>query len=78
MCDLMFYNGNVIAVEPPMVVELQVVDTPPNVKGNTASGAGSKSATLETGAVINVPSFIDQGQVIKVDTRTKAYLSKAN
>eukprot|EP00955_Chlamydomonas_euryale_P098142 365125-Chlamydomonas_euryale.AAC.7 len=78
VCELMFYNGNVISVDPPKSVELEVVDCPPNVKGNTASGAGSKSATLETGAVVTVPSFIEQGQKIKVDTSTRAYLSKAN
>ncbi|KAG1665339.1 hypothetical protein FOA52_011753 [Chlamydomonas sp. UWO 241] len=78
VCELMFYNGKVISVDPPGQVELEVVDCPPNVKGNTASGQGSKAATLETGAIISVPAFIDNGQKIRVDTKTRAYVSKVN
>lgn len=76
VCLLMKYNGIVIGVEPPTTVELQVIDTPPNLKGNTASGGGSKPATLETGATIQVPLFINPGEIIKIDTRTENYLSR--
>lgn len=77
ICSLLFYNGKVISVEPPQFVDLVITDTPPNVKGNTASGAGTKTATLETGATITVPGFIEAGTKIKVDTRTGVYLSKS-
>ncbi|GAX81425.1 hypothetical protein CEUSTIGMA_g8855.t1 [Chlamydomonas eustigma] len=77
VCELMFYNGKVVSVDPPAFVDLEVVECPPGVKGNTASGAGSKSATLETGAVVSVPSFIEAGTKVKVDTRTGQYLSKS-
>jgi elongation factor P len=63
------YKGRVIKVTPPTVVELEVVEAPPGIKGDTASG-GSKPATLETGAVVNVPLFIEAGEVINIDTRT--------
>lgn len=111
-CELLFFNGKVISVDPPQFVELEITDCPPNVKGNTASGApvaagaqqqlresssstahrihthararhaphaggGTKAATLETGAVIQVPAFLDQGVKVKIDTRTGQYLSKA-
>eukprot|EP00775_Hariotina_reticulata_P003323 gene3323-3600_t len=76
VCSLMFYQGKVISVEPPNFVELEVTDTPPGVKGNTASGGGSKAAVLETGATINVPLFINNGEVIKIDTRTDSYLNR--
>lgn len=75
-CELLFYNGKVISVDPPAFVELEVSECPPNVKGNTQSG-GSKPATLETGAIVQVPLFIDAGMKIKVDTRNGTYLSKA-
>lgn len=78
ICTLQYYNGKVIAVEPPSFVDLVITDTPPGVKGNTASGSGSKLATLETGAVISVPIFVEVGQKIKIDTRTGEYLSKVN
>ena len=70
-------KGNVFAVEPPNFVELEVVATEPGVKGNTASNV-TKPATVETGAVINVPMFINEGDKIKIDTRTAEYLSRAN
>jgi len=69
------HDGRIIGVELPFTVELQVVDTDPGVRGDTASG-GSKPATLETGAVIQVPFFINVGDVVKVDTRTDAYLER--
>ena len=74
---LQTYNGKVISVEPPQFMELVVTATSPNVKGNTASGGGQKPATLETGAVVTVPLFIEVGEKIKVDTRTDTYLSRA-
>lgn len=76
-CNLLFYNGKVISVEPPAFMDLLVTETPPGVKGNTASGGGTKPATLETGAVINVPLFIEVGELIKIDTRTDTYLSRS-
>lgn len=76
LCKINSYKGNVFAVEPPMFVELEVTDTEPGFKGDTATGA-SKPATLETGAVIKVPLFIDIGTVIRIDTRTGEYLERA-
>ena len=75
MCKVCSHNGNVFAVEPPLFVELVITDTEPGFKGDTATGA-TKPATLETGAQINVPLFIDQGETIRVDTRTGEYLSR--
>lgn len=77
ICYLVFYQSKVISVEPPNFVELEVTDAPPGVKGNTASGGGSKIAILETGATIQVPLFINTGEIIKIDTRTEQYLSRA-
>ena len=62
--------------EPPNFVELEVTQTDPGFKGDTAT-AGTKPATLETGAVVQVPMFIDQGEIIRVDTRTGEYMSRA-
>jgi len=70
------FNGNPIAVTPPNFVELEVVETDPGLKGDTAQG-GSKPATLSTGAVVRVPLFINQGEVLKIDTRTGEYVSRA-
>lgn len=69
------HNGNVFSVEPPLFVELEVTETEPGFKGDTATGA-SKPATVETGAVVSVPLFVNQGDVIKIDTRTGEYLSR--
>ena len=69
------YKGNVFGVEPPMFVELKVTATEPGVKGDTATGA-SKPATLETGTEIKVPLFINEGDVLKIDTRTGEYLER--
>ncbi|MGL4611295.1 MAG: elongation factor P [Trueperaceae bacterium] len=74
--DVDYYGGKPIAVTLPNVVELKIAQTDPGVRGDTASG-GSKPATLETGAVVNVPLFIEQGEVVRVDTRTGTYLSRA-
>ena len=76
LCTVKSYKGNVFAVEPPMFVELEVADTEPGVKGDTAQGA-TKNATVETGAVIRVPLFIAQGEKIRIDTRTGEYLERA-
>ena len=69
------YNGKVFSVEAPLFVELEVTDTEPGFKGDTATGA-TKPATLETGAQINVPLFVNQGDRVKIDTRTGEYLSR--
>ena len=76
MVKLCSHNGNVFAIEPPINVELEVTETEPGVKGDTATGA-TKPAIVETGAKVNVPLFVDQGETIKIDTRTGAYLSRA-
>jgi len=73
-CDILFFNEKAITVEPPMVVELKITETPPNFKGD--SQGGKKSATLESGAVVQIPFHILEGESIKVDTRTGEYLEK--
>ena len=75
MCKVCSYNGNVFSVEPPMFVELVVTDTEPGFKGDTATGA-TKPAVVETGATVAVPLFVNQDDVIKIDTRTGEYLSR--
>jgi elongation factor P len=75
--DIMFWNGNPIGVELPPHVVIQITASEPGIKGDTASGA-SKPATLSTGASINVPLFINEGEWIKVDTRTGEYLERVN
>ena len=69
------YNGNVFAIEPPLFVELEVIETEPGFAGNTAQGA-TKPATVETGAQVQVPLFVNQGDKLKIDTRTGEYLSR--
>ena len=76
MVKLLIYKGNVFGVEPPNFVELEVTETEPGFKGDTSTGA-TKPATLETGTTINVPLFIDIGDVIRVDTRTGSYMERA-
>ncbi len=76
MCKIVSYKGNVFAVEPPMFVVLEITDTEPGFKGDTATGT-TKPATLETGATIKVPLFVDIGTKIKIDTRTGEYLERA-
>ena len=76
MCKIISYKGNVFGVEPPTFVELEVTDTDPGFAGNTATNT-LKPATLETGAEIKVPLFINIGDVLKIDTRTGEYLSRA-
>ena len=75
MCKVLSYKGVVFSVEPPMFVDLEVTDTDPGFAGNTATNA-LKPATLETGAVIKVPLFIEVGEVLRIDTRTGEYLSR--
>ena len=76
MCKIISYKGNVFGVEPPTFVELAVAQTDPGFAGNTATNT-LKPATLETGAEIKVPLFINEGDVLKIDTRTGEYLSRA-
>ena len=76
ICKILSYKGNVFGVEPPMFVELEVTATDPGFAGNTATNT-LKPATLETGAVIKVPLFINVGEKLKIDTRTGEYLSRA-
>ena len=75
MCKVCSHNGSVFSVEPPLFVELDITDTEPGFKGDTATGA-TKPATVETGAVVYVPLFVDMGDKIKIDTRTGEYLSR--
>lgn len=75
MVKICSHNGNVFAVEPPLFVELAIIDTEPGLKGDTATGA-TKPATVETGAVVYVPLFVEMGDVLKIDTRTGEYLSR--
>ena len=76
LCTVLSYKGNVFGVEPPNFVDLVVTKTDPGFKGDTATNA-TKPATLETGAEIKVPLFIDEGEIIQVDTRTGEYMSRA-
>ncbi|BBA33219.1 elongation factor EF-P [Methylocaldum marinum] len=75
ICIVTLYNGTPISVTPPNFVELTIVETDPGVRGDT-SGGGGKPATLDTGAVVRVPLFVQTGEVIKVDTRTGEYVSR--
>ena len=76
LCRVTLYNGSPLSVEAPNTVELTITETDPGVRGDT-SGGGNKPATLETGAVVRVPLFVNEGDVIKVNTRTAEYLSRA-
>jgi elongation factor P len=73
--QMLYFRGKPITIEPPTFVELAVVETEPGFKGDTASG-GSKPATVETGAVIKVPFHIDQGDIIRIDTRSSEYIER--
>ena len=75
-CKILSYKGNVFGVEPPNFVELEVTKTDPGFKGDTATNT-TKPATLETGAEVKVPLFIDEGEMIQIDTRTGEYLGRA-
>lgn len=74
-CKVCSYNGSVFSVEPPLFVELEITNTEPGFKGDTAQGA-TKPATVETGATVYVPLFVETGDKIKIDTRTGEYLSR--
>jgi elongation factor P len=75
MCQVTLWNNVPLLVAPPNFVELEIVETDPGVRGDTASG-GVKPAKLSTGAVVRVPLFVEQGEVIRVDTRTGGYVSR--
>ena len=75
MCQVTLWNNKPLIVDPPNFVELEIIETEPGVRGDTASG-GVKPATLITGAVVRVPLFVEQGEVIKVDTRSGEYVSR--
>ncbi|MBE6880817.1 MAG: elongation factor P [Ruminococcaceae bacterium] len=77
VCKVLSYKGKVFGVEPPNFVELEVTETDPGFKGDTATNA-TKPATLETGAEIRVPLFIDIGEIIRIDTRTGEYMERVN
>jgi len=74
--NVLFFNGKPIGVELPITVELEVTETEPGIKGDTATGA-TKAATLESGLTVQVPLFIEQGDVLRIDTRTGDYLERA-
>lgn len=76
MVKMLSHNGAVFSIEPPLFVELEITSTEPGFKGNTATGA-TKPAIVETGAQVLVPLFVDNGEKIKIDTRTGEYLSRA-
>ena len=76
ICNVTFWNGTPLSVTPPVFVILEITETDPGVRGDTATG-GTKPATLETGAVVKVPLFVNTGEKIKIDTRTGTYVSRA-
>ena len=76
VCKVLSYKGTIFGVEPPNFVELQVTQTDPGFKGDTATNA-TKPAVLETGAEIKVPLFIEEGEMIRIDTRTGEYMERA-
>ncbi len=73
--EVLFFNGAVIGIDPPNFVNLEVTETDPGVRGDTSSG-GSKPATVETGAIVQVPLFVNIGDVLRIDTRTDNYLER--
>ena len=73
---ILYFNGKPIGVTPPLFMELTVKETPPGVRGDTAQGGATKPATLETGLVLQVPLFINEGEVVKVDTRDAKYIER--
>ena len=76
ICIIKFFQGNAFLVEAPNFVDLEVIETEPGVKGNTATNV-TKAATVETGAVVQVPIFIETGERIQIDTRTGEYLGRS-
>ncbi|MGM8887728.1 elongation factor P, partial [Psychrobacter sp. 1U2] len=77
LCVITLFNGVPLSVTPPNFVELQITETDPGVRGDT-SGGGGKPATLETGAVVRVPLFVQQGEIVRVDTRTGDYQTRVS
>jgi elongation factor P len=75
VCSILLHEGTPLTVEPPLTVELEVQQTDPGVRGDTAQG-GNKPATMETGLVVQVPLFIEEGEVLKIDSRTGKYLGR--
>src|SRR4029077_7308621 len=75
--DVLFIDGSATDVQLPSAVDLEIAQTDPGVRGDSVSGGGTKPATLETGAVIQVPLFVEQGQRIRVDTRSGEYVARA-
>jgi len=76
IAQIVFYEGKPLSVELPMFVELKIIQTDPGIRGDTATG-GAKQATLESGAVIKVPLYIEEGEIIKIDTRTRTFVERA-
>ncbi len=76
ICKILSFKGNVFGIEPPIFVELEIIDTEPGFKGDTATGA-TKPAVVETGATVKVPLFVNKGDRIKIDTRTEEYMERA-
>jgi len=76
MYDIVFYNGAPVSVEPPTFMEMRVKETSPGARGDTASGRVLKPSVVESGAKVQIPIFIDEGEIIKVDTRTGEYVSR--
>jgi elongation factor P len=74
-CQLQYANGVLYAVQPPMFIEVEITETDPGFKGDTVQG-GTKPATIETGATIQVPMYLNQGEIIKVDTRDGKFVSR--
>ncbi|MHB1389833.1 MAG: elongation factor P [Thermoleophilia bacterium] len=74
--EVLLVDGKPTGLVPPMFVELEITDTQPGVKGDSVSGGGNKPATLETGATVNVPLFLKTGDVVKIDSRTGAYIER--
>lgn len=73
---ILYFNDGPIGVTPPLFMELEVKETPPGVRGDTAQGGATKPATLETGLVLQVPLFVDEGEVVKIDTRDAKYIER--
>ena len=76
ICKILSFKGKVFGIEPPIFVELEVTDTEPGFKGDTATGA-NKPAVVETGATVKVPLFVNKGDRIRIDTRTEEYMERA-
>ncbi|MBP9765271.1 elongation factor P [Candidatus Babeliales bacterium] len=74
--SIIYFNNRPISVTPPMFMNLTVTQTPPGVRGNTAQGGATKPATMETGLVLQVPLFVNEGDVLRIDTRTHEYIER--